>query len=59
MEIERLNHLFWECIHVQHFRSTLSILLQDYTVFKAYIAWHYSRNRSNRNSIKKLHNFAC
>ena len=26
MEIETLNHLFWECIHVQHFWTNLSFL---------------------------------
>ena len=33
MEIETLDHLFWECIHVQLFWANLSTLLQDYNVF--------------------------
>ena len=32
MDIETLNHLFWECIQVQHFWTNLSILLQEYNV---------------------------
>ena len=32
MEIETLNHLFWECIHVQHFWTNLSVFLQEYNV---------------------------
>ena len=30
MEIETLDHLFWECIHVQLLWTNLSTLLQDY-----------------------------
>ena len=33
MEIETLDHLFWECIHVQLFWANLSTFLQDYNVF--------------------------
>ena len=33
MEIETLDHQFWECIHVQLFWINLSTLLQDYNVF--------------------------
>ena len=33
IEIETLDHLFWECIHVQLFWTYLSTLLQDYNVF--------------------------
>ena len=33
MEIETLDHLFCECIHVQLFWTNLSTLLQDYNVF--------------------------
>ena len=33
MEIETLDHLFWECIHVQLFWTNLSTLLRDYNVF--------------------------
>ena len=33
MEIETLDHLFWECIHVQLFRTNLSTVLQNYNVF--------------------------
>ena len=33
MEIETLDHLFWECIHEQLFWTNLSTLLQDYNVF--------------------------
>ena len=33
IEIETLEHLFWECIHVQLFLTNLSTLLQDYNVF--------------------------
>ena len=32
MDIKTLNHLFWECIHVQHFWKNLFILLQEYNV---------------------------
>ena len=32
MDIETLKRLFWECIHVQHFWTNLSILLQEYNV---------------------------
>ena len=32
MEIETLNHLFWECIHVQHFWTNLSVFLQEYNI---------------------------
>ena len=32
MDIETLNHLFLECIQVQHFWTNLSILLQEYNV---------------------------
>ena len=32
MEIETLNHLFWECIHVQQFLTNLSVFLQEYNV---------------------------
>ena len=32
MDIETINHLFWECIHVQNFWTNLSILLQEYNV---------------------------
>ena len=32
VEIETFNHLFWECIHVQHFWTNLSVFLQEYTV---------------------------
>ena len=33
MEIETLDHLFWEYIHVQLVWTNLSTLLQDYNVF--------------------------
>ena len=33
MEIETLDHLFWECIYVQLFWTNLSTLLQNYNVF--------------------------
>ena len=32
MDIETINHLFWECIHVQNVWTNLSILLQEYNV---------------------------
>ena len=33
MEIETLDHPFWECIHAQLFWTNLSTLLHDYNVF--------------------------
>ena len=32
MEIETLNHLFWECIHLQHCWTNISVFLQKYNV---------------------------
>ena len=32
METETLNHLFWECTHVQHFWTNLSVFLQECNV---------------------------
>ena len=32
MEIETLNHLFWECIHVQQFLTNLPVFLQEYNL---------------------------
>ena len=62
MDIETLNHLFWECIQVQQFWTNLSILMQEYNVHikynLRYILLGITGKKSNRNSIKKLHNFA-
>ena len=32
MEIETINHLFWECLYVQQFLTELSNLVKDYNV---------------------------
>ena len=55
LDIETLNRPFWECIHVQHFRTTLSILLQEYNVhiqFNLRYILLGITGKSNRNSIK-------
>ena len=60
MEIETLNHLFWECIHVQHFWTNLSVFLQEISILtgiqyinsiqlKKCYAGYYGRNKFNRN----------
>ena len=54
MEIEILNHLFGECIHVQHFWTNLSVFLQEYIYnnsiqLKKCYAGYYGRNKYNRN----------
>ena len=32
MEIETINHLFWECLHVQQFWAEIANFLKDYNV---------------------------
>ena len=32
MEIETINHLFWECLHVQQFWAEIASFLKDYNV---------------------------